>query len=136
MTDFASEADIERILKTTTTFAVVGLSRKPERPSRRVSAYLKSKGYRIIPVNPNYQEVFGEQSYPDLTAVPDPFDTALVFRNPKFLPDIVDEAIRNQVKNLWLQEGVIHKEAAQKARDAGIRVVMDRCAYREHSRRF
>ncbi len=136
MTDFAREEDIERILKTTRTFAVVGLSRKPHRPSRRVAAYLKSKGYHIIPINPNYQAVFGEKSYPNLSAVSDPFETVEVFRNPKYVPEIVEEVIRNQVKNLWLQEGVIHEAAAQKARDAGVRVVMDRCAYKEHARLF
>lgn len=136
MTDFAREEDIQRILKTTKTFAVVGLSRKTHRPSRRVGAYLKSKGYRVIPVNPNYQEIFGEKSYPNLSAVPDPFETVQVFRKPKYIPDIVEEVIQLQVKNLWLQEGVIHEEAAQKARDAGVRVVMDRCAYKEHARLF
>ncbi len=134
MSNFAREDDIRTVLEITKTFAVVGLSAKMHQPSHRVSRYLKSQGYRIIPVNPNNQQVLGEQSYPDLASVPETFETVLVFRKPEHILDIVRESVELGVKNIWLQEGVVHQEAARQARDAGIRVVMDRCTYKEHSR--
>jgi len=136
MREFAHEEDIRTVLETTNTFAAVGLSAKMHRPSHRVSRYLKSREYRIIPVNPNYEQVLGEPAYPDLASVPETFETVLVFRKPEHIPDIVQESIKLGVQNIWLQEGVIHEEAAQQARDVGIRVVMDRCTYKEHTRLF
>lgn len=122
------------ILKSARTVAVVGLSADPSRPSHMVASYLKRQGYRIIPVNPNATEVLGEKSYPDLRSVPEPIDVVDVFRRPEHVPGVVEEAIAVGAKALWLQEGVVHPEAAERARQAGLRVVMDRCMLKEHQR--
>jgi uncharacterized protein len=127
--------DIGRLLNTVKTIAVVGLSNDPMRPSYGVSSYMQQQGYRIIPVNPTVSEVLGERSYPDLSSVREKIDLVNVFRRPEFVPDIVAEAIRLKLPAIWLQEGVIHQDAAQKAREAGISVVMDRCILKEHRRR-
>lgn len=134
MENFAREEDIRRILSNTKRIAVVGLSPKPHRSSHGVSQYMQLKGYTIIPVNPGYDKILGELAYPDLSSIPDPFETVNVFRNPKFVMPHIDEAIELGAKHLWLQEGVIHLEGAQKAQEAGIVVVMDRCIYKEHRR--
>ncbi len=123
---------IAEILKTTRTIAVVGLSSKPMRPSNGVSAYMQRAGYRIIPVNPNEQQVLGEKSYARLEDVPEKIDCVNVFRRPQFVPAIVESAIRIGAKSLWLQEGVIHADAAERARQAGLSVVMDKCILKEH----
>jgi len=122
------------ILKSARTVAVVGLSADPSRPSHMVASYLKRQGYRIIPVNPNATEVLGEKSYPDLRSVPERIDVVDVFRRPEHVPGVVEEAIAVGAKALWLQEGVVHPEAAERARQAGLRVVMDRCMLKEHQR--
>lgn len=127
---------IGELLKRTQTIAVVGLSSDPMRPSFGVSEYMQSKGYRIIPVNPNESTVLGEKSYSSLSDVPEKIDMVDVFRRPEFVPEIVDEAIRLEVPSIWLQEGVIHPAAAKKAQDAGLTVVMDRCILKEHRARF
>jgi uncharacterized protein len=127
--------DIGRLLTGVKTIAVVGLSNDPMRPSYGVSSYMQQQGYRIIPVNPTVSEVLGERSYPDLSSVREKIDLVNVFRRPEFVPDIVAEAIRLKLPAIWLQEGVIHQQAAQKAREAGISVVMDRCILKEHRRR-
>lgn len=127
-------ADIGEILRTSHTIAVVGLSKKPMRPSFGVSEYMQRQGYRIIPVNPTETEVLGEKSYADLYAVPEKVDIVNVFRAPQFVPPIIDAAINIGAKVVWMQEGVIHEEAAQKARDAGLTVVMNRCILKEHRR--
>jgi len=127
---------IGQLLSRARAIAVVGLSSDPMRPSFGVSQYMQRKGYRIIPVNPNESTVLGEKAYRTLSEIPEKVDLVDVFRRPEFVPEIVDEAIRLKVPSVWLQEGVIHNAAAQKARDAGITVVMDRCILKEHRARF
>lgn len=125
-------SNIPELLRSTRTIAVVGLSSSPMRPSNGVSEYMKRVGYRIIPVNPNETEVLGEKCYATLEEVPEPIDMVNVFRRPEHVPAIVETAIRIGAKSLWLQEGVIHEKAAQRARDAGLEVVMDKCILKEH----
>lgn len=122
----------ENLLRSAKTIAVVGLSSRRTRPSYGVSEYMQSKGYRIIPVNPNETEVLGEKAWPSLDAVPERIDIVDVFRRSECVPEIVDAAIRIGAKGIWLQEGVIHDAAANKARAAGLEVVMDRCILKEH----
>jgi predicted CoA-binding protein len=128
--------EIGELLKRTKTIAVVGLSDSPLRPSYGVSAYMQSHGYRIIPVNPTIKGSLGEKAVASLSDVDEKIDMVDVFRRSEFVPDLVDEAIRLKVPAIWLQEGVIHEEAAEKARKAGIFVVMDKCILKEHRRRF
>ena len=116
---------VEEQLRNSSTIAVVGLSPNPDRDSHRVSAYLQSQGYRIIPVNPAVDEVLGEKSYPDLPSVPDPIDMVDVFRRSELVMPVVEEAIQVGAKYIWMQDGVVNEEAAEKARQAGIPVVMD-----------
>jgi predicted CoA-binding protein len=127
---------IAEVLQRAKTIAVVGLSANPLRPSHGVTAYLQSHGYRIIPVNPNIKECLGEKAYASLRDVPEKIDIVNIFRRPEFVPVIVDEAIRLKVPAIWMQEDVIHEKAAEKARQAGIFVVMDRCILKEHHARF
>ena len=128
--------EIGELLKRTRTIAVVGLSDSPLRPSHGVSAYMQTQGYRIIPVNPSIKGALGEKAVPSLSDVREKIDIVDVFRRSEFVPDVVDEAIRLKVPAIWLQEGVIHEEAAEKARKAGIFVVMDLCILKEHRARF
>jgi len=128
---FASRADIDDILEMKR-IAVVGLSSDPSRPSYDVARYLQRQGYTIIPVNPKETEVLGEKSYPTLSDIPEPPDVVDVFRRPEYVGEIVDEAIKVGAKAVWLQLGVINEEAARKAREAGLLVVMDRCMKIEH----
>lgn len=125
---------IAELLKSAKTIAVVGLSDNPARTSYGVSHYMQRQGYRIIPVNPGIAESLGEKAYASLQEVPDKIDIVNVFRRSEFVPEAVDEAIQVGAPAIWLQEGVIHEAAAQKARQAGIFVVMDRCILREHQR--
>jgi predicted CoA-binding protein len=118
------------------TLAVVGLSSKMSRPSFGVAAYMQAHGYRIIPVNPNETSVLGEKAYRTLDEIPDEADVVVVFRRSECVPDIVEAAIRKAVKVLWMQEGVMHEEAARHAREAGLTVVQDRCILKEHAKRF
>jgi uncharacterized protein len=127
-------ATIPEILKSTHTIAVVGLSNNPMRPSNGVAEYLVRAGYRVIPVNPNEAEVLGEKSYPRLEDVPEKIDMVDVFRRPEFVPDIVESAIRVGAKTVWMQEEVVHEAAAERAREAGLDVVMDKCILKEHRR--
>ena len=129
-----SPETIRRILDECRTIAVVGLSSNLSRPSNNVSGYMKRQGYRVIPVNPNEKSVFGEKSYPNLFAVPEKVDLVDVFRRPDEAGKAVDEAIAVGAKAVWLQEGVIDSAAAQRALDAGLMVVMDRCWLKEHIR--
>ncbi|MBI2845231.1 MAG: CoA-binding protein [Chloroflexi bacterium] len=123
-----------KILSQYKTIAIVGLSPKLDRYSNYVGQYLQSQGYRIIPVNPNYPEILGEKSYPDLLSIPEPIEVVEIFRRPEDVPPIVDQAIKKGAKVIWMQEGIVHEEAAKKAREAGLLVVMDRCMHREHLR--
>ena len=116
---------IDGLLRDSKTIAVVGLSDNPARDSHRVSSYLQSQGYRIIPVNPTIEEALGEKSYPDLTSVPEPIDLVDIFRRSELVPPVVYEAIGLGVKYIWMQDGVINPEAATKAEAAGIPVVMN-----------
>jgi len=127
---------ITELLKTSRTIAVVGLSSNRSRPSYGVAEYLQSVGYRIIPVNPNESEVLGEKSYPGLEAIPEKVEIVDIFRRPEAVPEVVESAIRIGAKAVWMQEGVMHPEAAERARQAGLAVVMDRCIFREHRLRF
>lgn len=115
---------------------VVGLSSKTERPSHGVSAYMQQQGYRIIPVNPNEFEVLGEPSYPSLLDVPEPVEIVNVFRRSEFVSEIVDQAIQIKARMIWMQEGVSDTQAAERAREAGLEVVEDRCILKEHAKRF
>ena len=124
--------EIKKILTESKTIAVVGLSPREDRPSYRVASYLKSKGYRIIPVNPNAQEILGEKSYPDLRSIPGNIDVVDIFRKSEDVPPVVDEAIQAGAKTVWMQEDIVNEPAAQKARSAGLLVVMDRCMLKEH----
>jgi len=116
---------VEEQLRNSKTIAVVGLSDNPERASFGVARYLQAQGYRIIPVNPMVSEVLGEKSYPDLKSVPETIDMVDIFRRSELVPPVVDEAIEVGAKYVWMQDGVIHLEAAAKAEAAGIPVVMD-----------
>ena len=122
----------EEILNFSRVVAVVGLSSKPGRPSYRVASYLKEQGYKIIPVNPGEKEISGELCYPDLASIPEPVDVVDIFRRSEDVPPIVEEAIRIGAKAVWMQEGVINEEAAARAREAGLGVVMDKCMRKEH----
>jgi predicted CoA-binding protein len=127
---------ITHILVSSRTIAIVGLSSKRFRPSFGVAEYLQSAGYHIIPVNPSESEVLGEPAYPRLEDIPEKVDIVDIFRRSEFLPDIVESAIRIGARAVWMQEGVIHSEAAERARRAGLTVVMDQCILKEHVKRF
>jgi uncharacterized protein len=129
-----SHETIRKILDECRTIAVVGLSSDPSRASHGVAGYMRRQGYKVIPVNPNETEVFAEKAYPDLAAVPEKIDLVDVFRRSDEAGKAVDEAIAVGAKAVWLQEGVIDREAAQRALDAGLLVVMDRCWLKEHIR--
>ena len=123
---------IQDVLQRSKTIAVVGLSNSPLRPSHGVSAYMQMQGYRIVPVNPDVDFVLGEKSYRSLLEVPEPIDIVDIFRRSEFVPEIVNQAIAKKASAIWMQEGVVHEEAAQKARQAGLFVVMDKCILKEH----
>ena len=130
----APDAEIAELLRTARTIAVVGLSSKKWRASYGVAEYLQSAGYRIIPVNPRESTVLGEKSYARLEDVPEKPDIVDVFRRSEAVPEIVEAAIRVGARAVWMQEGVVHEEAAARARAAGLLVVMDTCILREHHR--
>jgi predicted CoA-binding protein len=130
----ATPQEIRDILEGTRVIAVVGLSDKPDRASHHVAAYMQSAGYRIIPVNPAVKEVLGEKSYSSLKEIPEKVDLVDVFRKPEAVPQIVEDAIAIGAKVVWMQEGVVHNAAADQARAAGLKVVMDRCLLKEHRR--
>ncbi|MFZ0804187.1 MAG: CoA-binding protein [Terriglobales bacterium] len=127
---------ITELLKRARTIAVVGLSNSPLRPSHGVSAYMQTQGYRIIPVNPEIKGALGEKAYSSLSEVPEKIDIVNIFRRPEFVEEIVDQAIQLKIPAVWMQEEVINPAAAEKARRAGMFVVMDRCILKEHKARF
>ena len=129
-----SDHQIKELLQKAHTIAVVGLSSSRFRASYGVSQYMQSAGYRIIPVNPNEKEVLGEKSYARLEDVAEKIDVVDVFRRSEFVPEIVDAAIRIGARAIWMQDGVVDEAAAQRAREAGLFVVMDDCILREHRR--
>ena len=134
---FANSAfDRLRILESYKTIAMVGLSSNPFRPSHFAAIYLIAEGYDVIPVNPRESHVLGRQCYPTLAAIPGPVEVVDIFREPAAVPAIVEEAIAIGAKVIWMQLGVIHNEAAGRARNAGLEVVMDRCMKIEHARFF
>ena len=125
---------IRELLTTAHVIAVVGLSGRKHRPSFGVSEYMQRAGYRIIPINPNESSILGEKSYASLEDVPEKIDIVDIFRRSEFVPEIVEQAIRVGAGAVWMQEGVIHEEAAARAQAAGLAVVMDRCILKEHQR--
>ena len=128
-------AGITDLLNKAKTIAVVGLTDSAMRPSFGVSQYMRANGYRIIPVNPNITEWLGEKAYPSLSEVPEKIDIVDIFRRSDAVPEVVEQAIKIKAPAIWLQEGVIHEEAAERARKAGIFVVMDLCILKEHRAR-
>ncbi len=131
-----SSDSIYDALKSSHTIAVVGLSSRKFRPSYGVAQYMQSVGYRIIPVNPEESEILGEKCYATLEQIPEKVDIVDIFRRPEFVSEVVDSAIRIGAKSIWMQEGVIHTESAEKARRAGLFVVMDSCILKDHAREF
>lgn len=127
------DKEISALLGRTQRVAIVGLSSKPDRPSYEVGKALQGFGYEIVPVNPNENEVLGENAYDSIDRIR-PVDLVDVFRRPEYVPEIVDACIARRIGALWLQEGVIHEAAVQRAVDAGIDVVMDRCMFKEYKR--
>lgn len=128
----ATPAEVRLILTVGRTVAVVGLSDKPDRDSYRVAAYLKQQGFKIIPVNPKVAEVLGERAYASLRDVREPVDIVDIFRKPEAVPGIVEEAILIGARAVWMQQGIVHNTAADKARQAGLKVVMNKCIMVEH----
>lgn len=131
-----NEEELKEVLKSCKTVAVVGISPKEDRPSHQVAAYLQSKGYRIIPVRPDGDQVLGETVYPSLMEIPKEIeiDVVDIFRKSEDVPPVVEESIQRGAKVVWMQEGVIHPEAGDVAERAGLKVVMDRCMKKEHQR--
>ena len=128
------DQEMKEILLSTKTIASVGLSGNQEKESYGIAAYLMEQGYQVIPVNPTATEILGEKAYPDLESVPVKIDVVQVFRKPEDVPPVVDSAIKIGAKVVWMQEGIRHEGAAQKARDAGLQVVMDACMRATHRR--
>ncbi|HEX4748095.1 MAG TPA: CoA-binding protein [Bryobacteraceae bacterium] len=123
------------LFKNAKTIAVVGLSNNPARPSLGVSRFLQRHGYRIIPVNPKETEVLGEKAYPTVKDIPDPVDIVDIFRRPAGVPEVIDDVLQKDgIRCIWMQEGVVNPEAAKKAENAGLPVVMDRCILKEMAR--
>lgn len=127
---------IDYVLRNYTAVAVVGVSSKLSRPSHGVAEYLRTHGYRVIPVNPNEKSVFREHCYAALDEIPETVEIVVIFRRPEFVPQVVESAIRKGAKVIWMQEGITHEAAATRAREAGLAVVEDRCILKEHAKRF
>lgn len=134
MPAYQDQDTIEHILSTCKTIAVVGLSGAWDKPGYYVPEYLQSQGYRIIPVNPNLDTALGEKAYPDLTSLPEPVDLVLIFRRSEAVPPFVEQAIQIGARAVWMQLGIINHEAAQRAEQAGLKVVMNACMMVEHRR--
>lgn len=126
--------EIKALLQGVKTIAVVGFSPTPGRPSHNVARQMQGFGYRIIPVRPGISAGLGERAYPDLVSVPETIDLANVFRSGKYIPEVVDQCLRLGIKNIWMQEGAEHEESAERARAAGMTVVMGRCIMRDYRR--
>ncbi|MGE5375088.1 MAG: CoA-binding protein [Bacteroidota bacterium] len=129
-----SDSVLKEILQSAKTIAVVGLSSNPEKESYRIASYLKDQGYRVIPVNPTATEIMGEKVYADLVSIPEKIDVVDIFRKSEDVPPVVDDAIKAGAGVIWMQEGIINEEAAQKAGEAGLQVVMDACMRASHRR--
>ena len=132
------DEDLKDILTGCKTVAIVGISSREDRPSYIVASYLQSKGFRIIPVRPDGGTILGEKVYRNLMEIPNEIEVDIIdiFRRSEDVPPIVDEAIQRGAKVVWMQEGVVHKEAGTKAEKAGLKVLMDRCMKKEHQRLF
>ena len=126
--------EIKALLRRVKTIAVVGYSPKPGRASHNIARQMQQFGFRIIPVRPGISEGLGEKAYPDLVSVPEPVDLANVFRSGKYVPEVLDQCLRLGIKNIWMQEGAEHEESAERARAAGMTVVMGRCIMRDYTR--
>lgn len=131
-----STAEIRALLERVRSIAVVGLSPKTDRPSFKVAAAMQRFGYRIIPVRPKLSEVLGEKAYADLASVPGVIDLVDVFRAPEHVDEVIDACIARKVPAVWLQDGVVNEAAAERARAAGLFVVMDRCVFRDYVQLF
>ncbi len=134
MTILSTDREVRDLLAASHTIAVVGLSNNPARASYRVSRYMQEHGYTIIPVNPGISQTLGLETFPDLMSISGPVDIVNIFRRPEFVPGIVEAAIAIKAKAVWMQLGIAHPAAAQRAADAGLQVVMDQCIMVEHSR--
>jgi len=132
----ATTEEIKEILQSSKTIAIVGLSADESKDSYRVAKYLKEHGYKIIPVNPKYSEILEEKCYPDLKSIPEKVDIVDIFRKPEAVPSIVYDAIEIGAKVIWMQLGICHNVAAEKARNAGLKVVMNKCTKVEHANVF
>ena len=130
------DSDLKRLFETVRTISVVGCSPRPERPGHYVAKYLQDLGYRIIPVNPGQSEILGEKCYASLRDIPEPVDMVDCFRRAEDIPPVVEDAIAIGAKFVWMQLGIVNEEAAQRATDAGIEVVMDRCPKIDYPRLF
>ncbi len=128
------DVEVKALLERSRVIAVVGLSSNPERDSNRVARYLIARGFTVVPVNPRESEILGQTSYPDLASIPGEVDIVDIFRKVEFIPAIVDAAIARGAKAVWMQLGLAHNESAEKARQAGLDVVMSRCIKIEHER--
>jgi predicted CoA-binding protein len=136
MASFPQADPVTELLQRAKTIAVVGLSDNPLRPSYGVSAYMQTHGYRIVPVNPRIESCLGQKAYTSLLEAPEKIDIVDIFRRPEFVEEVVDQAIQLRIPAIWMQEGVIHEKAGEKARKAGMFVIMDRCILKEHRARF
>lgn len=134
MLQILSDQQKRDLLEQVQTIAVVGLSPKPERPSHRVAKFLQNNSYKIVPVRPAISTLLGEQAYKVLNDIPFTVDLVDVFRAPQYVPEIVEQCINCGIRAIWLQEGVIHNEAAERAQNAGVSVIMDKCIYKEFIR--
>lgn len=123
---------IAQVLNESKTIAVVGLSSNPQKPSYEVAQYLQERGYKIIPVNPNLTEALGEKAYPDVLSIPEPVDVVDIFRPPEAVPEIVEQAIAKKAKVVWMQPGAENLQAAERAMQAGLQVIVGVCMMREH----
>ncbi|MBI5908450.1 MAG: CoA-binding protein [Betaproteobacteria bacterium] len=126
--------EIKALLQRVNSIAVVGFSPKPGRPSHNIGRRMQGFGFRIIPVRPGISEGLGEKAYPDLASVPEPIDLVNVFRSGKYIPEVVDQCLRLGINNIWMQEGAEHEASAERARSAGMTVVMGRCIMRDYAR--
>jgi predicted CoA-binding protein len=130
------DAELRNILKSARTVASVGVSSNPQKPSYGIFQYLVEAGYQMLPVNPTTPEVMGKQTYPDLASIPVRIDVVQVFRKSEDVPPVVEQAIQAGAKVVWMQEGVVNAQAAKRAEEAGLKVVMDRCMRNTHQRLF
>ena len=130
----ATAPEIAEILRSAKTIAVIGASLKPERPAHWISVYLKEQGYKVIPVNPAHSVILGDKCYKSLRDIQEPVDIVDIFRQPEAVPEIVEEAIAKKAKVVWMQQGIVHNAAAEKAKAAGLKVVQNKCIYQEHQR--